>query len=472
MGAELHWFPEDVALSRLASVLVGMANTTGGTVLLGISPRSGQVQGVSSPAEAVDRVFQAALLSDPPLVLPVPSVHPVGASGVKVIWITVPAGLPNVYSLDGSYLGREDRQTNPLSARRLRQLLIERGVIQLEARVPPGATLADLDQDQVIDYARLLQSRAAAGVGDSPQPIEDFKIACETVLLRRGCVQRVDGELHPTYAALLLFGRFPQQWLPNATILSARFSGESFADQFIKQDLAGTLPEQLRQAEAFVRENLRSVIRMVGMAHQETLEYPFEAVRELLVNAVAHRDYNIQGDNIHLNIFSDRLEVSSPGGLPGPVNLKNLLEARFSRNAVLVQVLSDMGYVERLGYGLDRVVAVLKQSNMRAPRFEEVSGCFKVSLYAAEEAMPLSDALPAGLPQRFFAYQDLDLNPRQQAALAYVGQNKRITNSAYQDLCPDVHAETLRRDLVDLVARGILIKIGDKRSTYYILKKS
>jgi ATP-dependent DNA helicase RecG len=81
----------------------------------------------------------------------------------------------------------------------------------------------------------------------------------------------------------------------DATILAARFSGVTFNDRFVRQEIGGTLPEQLRQAEAFVRANLQSVVRLVGLTHQETLEYPFEAVRELLVNAVAHRDYNLQG---------------------------------------------------------------------------------------------------------------------------------------------------------------------------------
>ena len=98
---------------------------------------------------------------------------------------------------------------------------------------------------------------------------------------------------------------------------------------------------------------------------------------------MAHRDYNVQGDSIHLNIFTDRLEVQSPGGLPGPVTLDNLLVARFSRNAVIVQVLSDLGYVERLGYGLDRVMSVMRGNNLRPPRFEEVAGCFKATLFGA-----------------------------------------------------------------------------------------
>jgi ATP-dependent DNA helicase RecG len=455
MGQDLHWFPEDVPISRLAATLVGMANAIGGTVLIGIAPRSAQVQGVSEVEKSVDRIFQAALLSDPPLVLPVPGRHLV--AGSTVLSITVPPGLPHVYSLEGSYLGREGRQTNPLSAKRLRQLLIERGSIQFETRLVEDATVDDLDPAAVEAYLAAIESRTD-NTGASWRGRET------EVLLRRGCLSRSGGKLRPTYAGLLLFGRYPQQWLPNATILAAHFPGISFSDRYIKLDISGNLPSQLKQAEIFIRENLRTVVRMVGLAHQETLEYPFEAVRELMVNAVAHRDYNVQGDNIHLNIFSDRLEVHSPGVLPGPVTLDNLLEARFSRNAVIVQVLADLGFVERLGYGLDRVVAAMRQGNLRLPHFEEAAGCFKVTLFGPGET-----GRDGALPD-LSRFQGLELSSRQKMALAYLGVNKRITNSQYQDLCPEVHPETLRRDLVDLVKRGILLKVGDKRAAYYILK--
>jgi ATP-dependent DNA helicase RecG len=465
MGLNLHWFPEDVSPAKLAVVMTGMANASGGVILLGISPRSGHILGVSDPSEAVDRIFQAALLTDPPLVLPIPS--QVRTGGIDLISLTIPSGLPHVYSLEGRYLGREGIQTNPLPARRLRQLLIERGVVQFESQIPPDAALDDLDPLKISAYVEKLQLPG----NTSP----------EEILLRRGCLKREGSVLRPTYAALLLFGRHCQQWLPNATLLAARFTGVTFADCFVKQDIGGTLPEQLRQAEAFVRENVRSVVRMVGLAHQETPEFPFEAVRELLVNAIAHRDYNQQGDNIHLNIFADRIEVRSPGGLPGPVNLENLLEARFSRNLVIVQVLSDLGYVERLGYGLDRVVNVVRQNGLRPPRFEDVAGSFRVTLYgeplaafgdlkdrtvASEGSLSrISDPIPD-----LESYREIGLNSRQELALGFLFKHRRITNSDYQGLCPDVHSETLRRDLSDLVGRGVLIKVGDKRATYYILK--
>jgi ATP-dependent DNA helicase RecG len=449
MREDLHWFPEDVPVARLSATLAGMANTRGGIILLGIAPRSVQVQGVRDVAACIDKVFQAALLNDPPLVLPVPQLFELGPARAGVLLINVPPGLPNVYSVEGRYFGREGRQTNPLPAARLRHLLVERGAVQFETRVPPSAELSDLDPDQVQAYLEVLDLPG----NENPHQL----------LLQRGCLKLIDNLLKPTYAALLLFGRCPQQWVPNATILAAKFSGSLFGDRFIKQDIEGTLPEQLRKAETFAREHLRSVVRLVGLKRQETPEYPLEAVRELLVNAVAHRDYNLQGDNIHLNIFSDRIDLQSPGVLPGPVNLSNLLEARFSRNAVIVQVLSDLGFVERLGYGLDRVVRVMRQNSLRPPEFSEVAGCFKVSLHGN------ITGVESHLPD-MSTYEAMNLNPRQQVALGYLVSNTRINNSIYQELCPDVHPETLRRDLSDLVHRGVLLKIGDKRATYYILK--
>ena len=361
---KLDWFPDDVTVSELASVLTGMANHEGGSVLLGIAPRAAQVIGVRDVEYLTDIVFQAALLVDPPLVLPIPRILEIREK--QVLSVVVPPGLPHAFNLHGRYLIRKAERTEPLKPTQLRALMIRRGSLQFEAQVADGASLDDLDFDQINTYR---------GTLDLP-PDEPL----ENLLIRRGCLRDCDGLLKPTYAGLLLFGRYPQQWTPSATILAARFSGIAISDQFVKQEIRGTLPSQLRQAETFVRDQLRSVVRLVGLSRQETPEYPLEAVRELLVNAIAHRDYNQGGDSIHLHIFADRLEVHSPGDLPGPVTIENLLEARFSRNPILAQVLSDLGYVERLGYGLNRVFTVMRQNNLPEPHFVEAGGAFRVTL--------------------------------------------------------------------------------------------
>jgi ATP-dependent DNA helicase RecG len=206
---------------------------------------------------------------------------------------------------------------------------------------------------------------------------------------------------------------------------------------------------------------------MSGLTRSEGPEYPHEAVRELLVNAVAHRDYSIQGDSIHLHIFSNRLLIQSPGVLPGPVNLSNLLEARFSRNPIIVQVMSDLGYIERLGYGINRVMNVLDENELPPPVFQETAGTFRVSLSNAFQPNISRSYL---VTSRTAQLNKLGLNERQKKAVEYVFKNERITNRDYQEISPGVHAETLRRDLADLVKKQVLLKIGSKRGTHYILK--
>jgi ATP-dependent DNA helicase RecG len=125
-----------------------------------------------------------------------------------------------------------------------------------------------------------------------------------------------------------------------------------------------------------------------------------------------------------------------------------------------------MGFVERLGYGLNRVMNVMRQHNLRTPRFEEVGNSFRVTLFGELPEEAGSAARP-----NLQAYLEMGLNQRQQEAITFLLRHRRITNRDFQDVCPDVSAETLRRDLSDLVSRGLLVKVGDKRATYYVLKK-
>jgi ATP-dependent DNA helicase RecG len=315
--------------------------------------------------------------------------------------------------------------------------------------VPDGARLDDLAWDRVESYL--------ADLGGLPASSR------EGALLRRGCLAQADGELRPTYAGLLLFGREPQRWIRSSEILVARYAGETMSDRFVKEEVRGTLPEQIRRAEAFVVSNMRRGVRLLGLERVEETEYPPDVVREAIVNAVAHRDYQIRGDEIRILLFSDRIEFYSPGRLPGHVTVKNLVDERFSRNETIVQVLSDMGFIERLGYGIDRMIRSMAQAGLPAPRFEETAAGFQVTLVGHGSAL-ISDQVDA------YRWRHLGVNERQEMALAYLAEKGRITNREYQELCPEVSAETIRRDLVDLVRKDLLLKIGEKRATYYIFK--
>jgi ATP-dependent DNA helicase RecG len=262
-------------------------------------------------------------------------------------------------------------------------------------------------------------------------------------------------------AGVLLFASDVERFVHNDLIV-VRYAGREMSDEFVREDIRDTLPEQVRRTEGAVLANLRTGARLAALRREDQLEYPPKAVREAIVNAVAHRDYSLRGDEIRISTFSDRIEIYSPGRLPGHVTVDNIVEERFSRNQVIVQGLSDMGFVERLGYGIDRMIKLMLNEGLPAPESRETANGFLVTLYGhGAEFSPEAGS-------RYRQWRLMGLNERQIVALEHLVEHERITNREYQELCPDVSAETIRRDLADLVARGILLKIGRKRATYYI----
>lgn len=444
------FLPSNVKHDAIAETLAAMANANGGLVFLGVTAKGVPQKSVDLDALR-EAVVEAGLLTDPPLILPTP--QRAACSAGEVVLVQVPPGLPHLYSLQGRYLTRTASQNRPLTTPELRRLLLDRGDAGYESQAVAEAALTDLDQPQVERYLH----RIAAAPDDEPV----------AVLATRGCVAKTFGPdftpiFTPTVAGLLLFAREPQRFLRNAELICVRYAGSTMSDEFVRQDVSGTLAEQVRVTEAFVVSNMRRDMRIAGIQREETTQYPLPVVREAIVNAIAHRDYSIRGEGIRLLMFSDRMEIYSPGRLPGHVTLENLKDERYSRNEAIVAVLSDLGYIERLGYGIDRMMVTMAQAGLPEPVFEETTAGFRVVLYATSEE-PVTAAPEPQFSPGF-------LNERQERALAHLQTHGRITNSDYQALYAEVSGETIRRDLADMVEKNLLIRIGSKRATYYILK--
>lgn len=481
-GERVAYAPGSVTPPRLAETLVALANTHGGVVVLGIGP-NGKVQGTPDPENALATIRAAGLLSTPPLILPRP--HSITLDDKTVCIAEVPPGLPHAYSINGRYLSRAGAQNRLLSSAELTGLLLARDEAGFESRPAASATLADLDMAQVESYLAalavpageewqrtLLARGGLVGVVGVARSETGHSTEDGTTVARSETGHSTAGHstaghstedsLLPTYAGVLLFGRQPQRFLRNAQLSLVRYIGPTMGDEFLRHDATGTLPEQIRQAEAFVSANMRRGMRLSGFTRQETTEYPLSVVREAIVNAVAHRDYAIRGDSIRVLMFSDRLEIYSPGRLPGHVTLENLLVERFSRNEAIVQALSDLGFVERLGYGIDRMVAAMAEAGLPAPTFEETVAGFKVTLRGRGDDLVSAEPAPRWGNRR--------LNPRQERALAHLAEHGAITNREFRELFSDLSDETIRRELADMVDQGLIIKVGDRKATYYILK--
>jgi ATP-dependent DNA helicase RecG len=428
---------------RIAECLAAFANAEGGWVLLAGAEGDATGETVDAP-ETLARALEAVLLCQPRLVMPLPQSEVLDQR--PVVALEAPAGLSHVYAVAGRYLVRRGRENVTLSAFEVARLLVERGQISTDAEPVPHATRDDLDWPRIERYL------ARLGIPAERDAAEGFR--------QRGGL--APGGDCPTYAGLLVFGREPERYARCSEIVAVRYAGREMSDRFVREEIRGPLPDQIQRAEAFAMANMRREVHLVGLERQECIEYPQEAVREAIVNAVAHRDYGIRGDSIRLLLFADRLEVYSPGRLPGHVTVENILQERFSRNEIIVQMLADLGFIERLGYGIDRMLSLLQLHGLPPPTFEETANGFRVTLWG-----PLGQA---HAPEPVSRWLHHGYNPRQIRALEYLDQHERITNREYQQLCPDVSPETLRRDLAELVRRGALLKIGEKRGTCYVLR--
>ncbi len=446
-GQMMAYLPQ-VNAEKLAELLVAFANSDGGTILLGLDDSGRQTGRIY--AEEVEGVLRAAERMCRPLIHS--GWEQIDAPDGAMVAITIPRSSELHSMHDGRVLIRMGAHNQPLGGDEIRQLAATKSVADYEAEAAPGAKREDLDEEVIAEFLEKRQARQRKPAAGSPDDV-----------LRE--IAALDDSGRPTVSGLLLFGKNPQQFLPHSGLVFVKFIGteprgeDGLAGYGRREELTGPLARVIERAWQVIYEEMAMGAVVKGLERQEIVEYPPFAVRESLVNAVCHRDYRLRGRRIEIRMFADRMEVISPGGLPGFITVDNLVEEHFSRNPRLVSGLYQWGYIEELGLGIDRMIEELVQGGHPPPKFRDQPHSFTVTLFNARERK----ATPA-------AAWGKSMNERQARALTYVRERGSITNREYRDLCQDVSPETLRIDLADLVDRGIILKIGAKKGTYYILK--
>jgi ATP-dependent DNA helicase RecG len=444
-GQLVEYLP-DLDVDALAETLVAFANGDGGTIVVGLDEH-GKPTGRVYPEDVESALRQAESLCRPPIHTGWEQIDLAGSSLIAVS-VSRSAELHSVS--DGRVVIRMGMENRPLAGDAIRQLAATKSSGEFETEVVPGARRSDLDDEVIAEYLAKREERQRRRVAATPDE-----------LLHE--IGAVDAHGQPTVAGMLLFGKNPQQFLPQAGLVFVKFIGTEprgeggLPGYGRREEIGGPLARIIEGAWEVVWEEMHVGAVVKGLEREERTEYPPFAVRECLVNAVCHRDYRLKGRRIEIRMFADRMEVISPGGLPGFITVDNLVEEHFSRNPRLVAGLFQWGYIEELGLGIDRMIEEMTQAGHHPPQFKALPYSFTVSLSNIKEWRPM--------PQ-----WEKAMNERQARALTYLRERGQITNREYQQLCPDVSAETLRLDLVDLVDRGVVMRIGAKKGTYYILK--
>lgn len=328
----------------LSADLVAFANTDGGQLVIGIADDRG-IRGVDDTDAIHREVDNVAFNNCEPPITVIQEVLEV--DGARVVIVNIPKGSQRPYRTSrGRYYVRTSSGRRDASREELLRLFQATESLYYDETPLLRLGVVDLDLDAVRRY---LERTGQTVLLDDPLR-----------LLRNWGL--LAGE-HPTVAGLLLFGHEPQKHLPYAQINAARFPGnDSAAAPSDRKDLVGRLLDVIEDTQRFLRIHLSTPHEIHGFEPEPKPELPEEALREAIVNAVAHRDYTIHGP-VRLFVFDDRVEIHTPGRPPNTVDAEAMRAGvHVVRNPRIYSRLSDAGLVTRAGTGIRRIIRVVREA--------------------------------------------------------------------------------------------------------------
>lgn len=375
----------------LAKEIVAFANLQGGVVLLGVDD-AGAAQGITRN-NLEQWVMQACRDKIRPELIPyfeiIRDIEP--GRDVAVVRIDPGWSVHHVWHNDHrTYYIRVGSTSREASPEELARLFQQRGGLRVELRPVSGSSLEDLDLYRLDDYFGRIRQ----------QLLPKDPAGWRTLLVNTEILSDEGHGAPCTLAGLLLFGTDPNRFLPQAGIDAVAYPGreKDYAARE-RQSLRGPLTPLLRQEEGrplllenglvekaleFVRRNSGVTAELVdGARRVERPDYPVEALREAIVNALVHRDYLLSSTDIELSLYENRLEIISPGSLPNGITPERMrVGCRASRNQLIKDVMRDYGYLEHMGMGIPRkLIPAMRQQNGTEPDLIEEKESFTVRLW-------------------------------------------------------------------------------------------
>ena len=352
---------------------------------------------------------------------------------------------------NGRLLRRVGGDSQPLRGDAMTRFVRDRSEHSGEEEQVAAITPADLDLEAV-NQARAAENRAPVERSEALRALVNFGVALPPDPPFGFRILRAGG---------ILFAEQPEKFLPGATVQLIRREGigPGPGPSVAREECVGPVPRILDCCQRFVARHTRRYEAVTGVRREVLPEYPAPVVREAILNALAHRDYGLAGATVDITIWDDRLEVQSPGPLPGHITTENMRREHYSRNRRIMRVLKMMGLVEEYGEGVDRMFAEMESRLMEPPIFNATSSSVTVTL-KNRFLVSVEDQVWLSLLGQF------QLSVAERQALVVARREGAVAPRRLRTLLPGVDIPGLLRGAV---AKGLLIRIGRRGGSRYEL---
>jgi ATP-dependent DNA helicase RecG len=442
----------------IAQTLVAFANADGGELLVGVED-DGAVTGIGLGDEnKIDTLLSAPkthVHKDTPL--PSPRALKMDWSGKTILYFSLPKGTSYVYlTSDGRCLQRKDTDSVPMSSEHIHFSRTEIVSREYDRAFIENADISDLDAVLVNKVAEHISK--GMSIEKCLQHLELAEFDGNRIRLRR--------------AALLLFARKPTKWHPRLQVRVLKINGTEIqsAPRYnvtADNEVTDNIISLIESSWDLLRPHLTETRFSKDALFKSQIMYPELACREALVNSIAHRDYSNEGRGVEIRIFTNRLEIVSPGGLLSSIKIEDLRNQKGphqSRNSLVARVLREVGYMRELGEGMRRIFEVMRSNDLKPPELTTDTNVFVVALhheyiYSREQKLWLD------------SFDKFELS-REQKTVILLGYNHHVVSpKEIWDAVGIVDTDHYRQLLESLRELGILRRTVDKNRAHYAAAK-
>ena len=372
-SAQLEFKSELPAYQQITKTTIGFCNLFGGRIVIGVAD-DGEILGIEEQKinTLIDAIQHSIFTNCSPAIIP--NIYTQRINSFLILIIEVSAGMNKPYFLTtegmekGTYL-RIGALTCRATPEIIRELQWKSKGYSLDEMPLYTTDIQTIDSDAFTHFLNQRKTRQTSVAKDTLSFMKSYKIALEE-----------HRRLYATTAGVLLFCKNPQHYLSEAFVICTHFHGIEGRHVLATRDCTGSLFQQVNDCLAFLSERLYHQFEIKSTQREESLEIPEEALREIVVNALIHRNYQIPGP-CKIAIYTDRVEIFSPGNFPGPLQLDKLeMGITYIRNPVICRVFREAGYIEKLGSGFITLFSSYRKRKLPTPSVLESHGFVKCIL--------------------------------------------------------------------------------------------